>query len=478
MNGNLDAQYAPVLETDAALIQAAPVFYRNNLDAFADRCAKWLLQEPPLAGIAREFEDGVFEQTVTFFEVIRQYGQDILKNAAVAIANSGTGLTEEQQFIVEDVLGALTRGERKIYLVKGGPGSGKSLVAVHLLMRGLSNHSQTVLALRSNRLMSVLRASFKAVHASLPPATVFSSVPRYGSGIGDEGFSGKFDLVVSDEAQRFGAQNIPVMLRRAPVCVFFYDETQILNTQEQGTRENFIQGAQQAGIPIEEHTLTAAMRSRGGAAYHAWVDQLLGDGHPASWEWRERYQVASFSDLRDMVEALREKSHAHRVALVASFTESPGNGKVGPDHIDNVRVGFPLKSGLEIYRGSGLQIAWLMDPNNDYKPFWMDGKSNQLDRAASIYGCQGFESDYIGIIWGRDFVWRDHQWQLGDPRIITDTIDSPNSMKQTAQRDPEQALRLLRNRYRIFLTRGMLGTYIFCEDGRTSAYLASVLSEP
>jgi len=110
----------------------------------------------------------------------------------------------------------------------------------------------------------------------------------------------------------------------------------------------------------------------------------------------------------------------------------------------------------------------LMKPP-EYVNFWMRGGSSQLDRVASIYGAQGFESDYVGIIWGRDLVVRDGRWALGDPEVCFDRIDGLIS-KRGAHRWSDEAQTLVKNRYRIFLTRGILGTVVHFEDAETGAW--------
>jgi DUF2075 family protein len=163
----------------------------------------------------------------------------------------------------------------------------------------------------------------------------------------------------------------------------------------------------------------------------------------------------------------RREEDQLRVATVASFTESPGSiARVGDP--DNVRVGYPLASGWDFYRESKLEIRWLMKPS-EYVSFWMRGKSNALNRAASIYGTQGFEADYVGIVWGRDLVLRDGQWELGDPSVCYDTIDGlvTGRRRESGPRWASEALELVKNRYRIFLTRGIHGTFVFFEDAET-----------
>ena len=92
-----------------------------------------------------------------------------------------------------------------------------------------------------------------------------------------------------------------------------------------------------------------------------------------------------------------------------------------------------------------------------------------MDRAR---GCQGFEADYVGVIWCRDFVWRSGQLEIGSNS--EDSIGN-TSLKRLIKNKDKEALPLLKNRYRIFLTRGILGTYIYCEDDATMRYLKSLM---
>jgi len=103
-----------------------------------------------------------------------------------------------------------------------------------------------------------------------------------------------------------------------------------------------------------------------------------------------------------------------------------------------------------------------MDEREQYPRYWYKGESNKLTHCASIYGCQGLEADYVGVIWGRDFVYRNGGWELGEN--CEDDVGRP-SLKRLFERAKngdekarDLALKLLINRYRIFLTRGIHGT--------------------
>ena len=101
----------------------------------------------------------------------------------------------------------------------------------------------------------------------------------------------------------------------------------------------------------------------------------------------------------------------------------------------------------------------------------------KIKNCASIYGTQGFEVDYAGFIWGRDFVIRNGKWEIGSHCEDFPSVARPDTLKYLIEQeadDPvkkEIAMTLLKNRLRIFLSRGIKGTYVFCEDDETRKFL-------
>lgn len=281
------------------------------------------------------------------------------------------------------------------------------------------------------------------------------------------------ELIVCDEAQRMNAKAINSILQHASTVVIFLDENQQLRPQEDGSITNFIKCCGNSH-KIEKFYLKDALRCRGGVTYHNWIEQMLaGDAlSDHSLQWRNHYQLKIFSSFDEMKEALAQlhKRDGKRVAFVASYTESEGSDKASWNAKINKRVSKSLMSGFNHYSYSNSEVFWMMRPS-EYINFWNKCGSNHLERAASIYGAQGFESDYIGLIWGRDYVYRGNTFELGNPSYCYDT-----ALKMGQRWDPE-AMRLLQNRYRIFLTRGLLGTFVYCEDGETANYLRAFIQQ-
>ncbi len=416
-----------------------------------------------------------YRQSQHLFNLIREHGQQIAQDAEQGLAATGMGLTEQQDRIKNDVLKALDAGDEITFIVQGAPGSGKTLLAVSLLLMALGRERDTILALRNSRLQAVLRQVLDTVYPGASGCMMYFE-PRRGKGIAQ--YSGNVDVLIIDEGQRMEKRIMPQVLQKARLSVIFLDETQRLNPPEQGTIQNFKESAKASGRKTQIYTLGAMVRCSGGESYQNWLEMLLSD--PAritdlsvsGQTWQEKYLFEVFASIDELLERLKNlRSQANRVALVASFTESPGNPS-STSHPDNLRIGFPLTSGFSLYKNSEVRIPWLMS-SAEYKAYWLSGQSNELEKVASIYGAQGFESDYVGVIWGRDLVYRNGHWQLGDPNVCYDRIDGLITGRKYHRWNAD-ALDLVLNRYRIFLTRGIKGTFIFCEDDETRNYFLSL----
>lgn len=444
-----------------------------------------------------KFVDGRYMQSKQLFDAIRTHFDELKNGAFQALADSGFGLSNEQLELMNEILGDsvatneniyLIQGAPSIYLIQGAPGSGKSLLAIHILLNSLSKGKKSVLGYRNNRLINTVRAIFDTTERGMSSVIKFYSTGRPqnpGLAEGDPNYP-KFDIVIYDEAQRMKMNNMKIAMQRAPLTVFFYDEGQILNAEEEGKTSNFERAADALKLNIKKRSLNGFYRVQGGEQYHQWIETILSSPdnvrNSKDFDWTADYELRVFSSLAGLINELKKKHEMKpelKVGLIASFTESPGDLRNPRRGIKNLRVGYPLYSGFELYRDFGSKIYWLMHPRTEYVPFWLQGKSNELDTCASIYGCQGFELDYVGIIWGRDFVTRNNSWALGDN--CEDNIGRP-SLKEFIRKGKngndnarELSLSLLKNRYRIFLTRGIKGTYIYCEDKETLEFLLRLI---
>lgn len=441
----------------AQVTYRAPLFVAPELHGFK-ALVRENLPDAPSPEWVKAVLEGRYAQSGRLLDALRERHEPLLARASAVLAACGWGLSRDQLQVRDEILGAIERGDRAAFCVSGGPGSGKSLLAFHVFLGAIGLKKRAVLAVRNNRLMAVLR---KILNEQLPGASgmlkYFSTSRRAGV---EDAATEVADVLVCDEGQRLalGSENV---FRRAPVTVIVYDEEQILNERERGTKANFADMCEKLGCTVHHTTLATPHRCRGGAAYVAWVNTLLAQpatALAAARPWSSDYVLEAAESYEDLIARLRYRPG--RTGLFASFTRSSGRDRQGnPRDLGRIRVPETRPP-----------VRWLMDPATDYVPFYLEGRSNTLERCASIYGAQGFELDYAGLIWGSDLVIRDGRWEPGDPDDCYDRAPGSRPLSAVMRQDRPLALRLLRNRYRILLTRGILGTVVYFEDAASREY--------
>jgi len=426
---------------------------------------------------ASKIVEGKLELKETFIQLVRKLKEEKLKDLSKALLSKGYGLTEDQMKVMNAVFEALKKGEKVNFLIRGASGSGKSLLAVTLYLEGLSRGYTTILAYKNNRLINTVR---KALGEKLSSFIMFYSTGRREPpGVGEKGFDDWFtkkignlniDLVIFDEAQRMTEEVIKIS-PKGKVNVYFYDDSQVLIGNEAGTRENFLKLLSN----VREYELPSPVREP--TQYLDFVRKILEGvkGNPGNFDFR------IFDNIVDMLNELENKRG--KIALICSFTESEGDAKekTSWESIKNIRIGYPLQSSFDLYKGvkfkgEELKIKWLMDEKTEYPRYW-NGELDPLKYCASVYGAQGFEADYVGVVWGRDLIWRNKGWTV-NLDAITDYVGGRESLKRIANKDEKKALELLKNRYYIMLTRGLRGVYVFFEDKETSNAIKKLMKNP
>lgn len=462
------AKHAALLENRFRwVVTEVPLVFSEDLDSLNRRVAA-SVPEGPSPGKAVEFLDAGYTQSLQLLDAIKSHARDIERGALATLAVSGWGLSADQNRIFGEIVATIKAGDEGTFIVSGGPGSGKSLLALHLLLLSAGMDKRVVLGIRNNRMNEALREVLNKQVPGAKGMLKYFSV-RNGSGLEDPG-GPEVDVLICDEAQRLSLRT-PRVFRRAPVTVVIHDEGQILNADDRGTLPLLMERAKEAGKAPRIFALPTPHRCRGGELYVRWVDQFLVNPaaiHAIPEAARREYLIESAETVDALRACLtRQIRQRKRAALLASFTRS--SGKADPvDARDLGRIRVP--------RGeANPPLVWLMDPRKEYVPFWIDGGSSELLHCASIYGCQGFETDFAGLVWGTDLVIRNGRWQVGEPRDCYDTIGPGKGLRGMMEKEDPRATELLRSRYRVFLTRGIFGTFIHFEDPETRAYLAPAL---
>jgi hypothetical protein len=255
----------------------------------------------------------------------------------------------------------------------------------------------------------------------------------------------------------------------ARVVVAFIDERQILRRDEQGTVAYFRESARAVGVPDQNiHRpiqLQAQVRCAGNAEFVKTLDAVLyheGDvrafAHP-------HFAVRVHDTGADMEGYLTDKiAVGHSARLVAGFcwewSDPRPDGTLANDMV--------LDGWARPWNRKAQQRKYPADQH----PYtlWARRKTDQLGEVGCIYSVQGFEFDYIGIIWGADLVWRQGNWAPKPGNSHDRELRSGRGL------DRETASLLLRNAYRVLCSRGMRGCSIYCQDEETRDHLRSAFA--
>ena len=100
----------------------------------------------------------------------------------------------------------------------------------------------------------------------------------------------------------------------------------------------------------------------------------------------------------------------------------------------------------------------------------MGQRPGGFGQVGCVYTAQGFEYDWNGVIIGPDLVWRTDHWESRRSE------NRDPDFRNTKRVSDEEFDALVRNVYKVLLTRGMVGTLIYSTDPETNEFLRSVVS--
>jgi uncharacterized protein len=355
---------------------------------------------------------------------------------------------------------------RSAVLVRGGPGTGKSVIAIQLLAQALREGLAAAHATGGKAFTTVMRGKFTGAKSVFLWNMNMRNAPQLG-----------LDLLLVDEAHRIRETSdtrytskaqqkrrtqIDELLDGAKVTVFLLDEHQYMRPDEIGSSRLVREATEKRGIPLRQYDLATQFRCGGSREYVEWLDEVLGLASPGSSSWYGSYGfdlVNDTEELEDFVEVGVASGESSR--LLAGFCWKWSAPLAGGVLEDDVVIGS-WKRPWNRKRDAKKTYK----PENDPYTLWATTAEGD-DQVGCIYSAQGFEFDRVGVIWGPDLVWRDGQW-VGQKQASKD-----GGLRGAT---PEQVTRLLKHAYRVLLSRGIKATRVLCLDPETRQYLATQLA--
>jgi hypothetical protein len=395
--------------------------------------------------------------------------RQLLQHAREAIAgNPQFTLLDGQKVAFEMVLRAVERARqsdsKEAVIITGGPGSGKSVLAM-ALMGDLAKRGVNVShATGSGAFTKTLKRTVSQVFTGV--GNLFRSTHKFG----DAERNG-IEVLIVDEAHRVrkrtnvrwapashsGIGQADELVRAARVPVFLLDEHQAVRPNEVGTVARLEEACVANGAVVQRVSLDGQFRCGGSETYIRWVESLLGlrrDG-PAPWAGDDGFRLwLADSPQRMETDLRRANEQGHTARITAGFCWPWSEPRDDGSLVDDVVIG----SWRRPWNLMGERFMDGVPPHI----FWAS-ESAGFGQVGCIYTAQGFEYEYGGVIMGADLVWRRDHW-VADRKASCDL-----SIHRARDFD-----RLVRNVYKVLLTRGLRGCVIYSVDPETRQMLAGL----
>ncbi|MCC7575092.1 DUF2075 domain-containing protein [Candidatus Woesearchaeota archaeon] len=375
-------------------------------------------------------------------------------------------MIDDQKIVYEKALELAKKSKQNthsVLIVEGGPGTGKSVVAINLLVALTKAQMNTKYVTKNsaprNVYESLLTGHFKKCEIS----NLFT-----GSGSFTDTDKLFFDALIIDEAHRLrekgglfgnlGENQIKELISSSKLSIFFIDEDQKVTWKDIGNKEEIEVWAKSMNANIYNYKLESQFRCNGSTGYLAWLDHTLGIRETANTTLSKKefdFQIVrSPNELKKIIfEKNKEKNKARIVAGYCWNWVSKKNPNlydiIIPEH--NFQVKWNLASDSTL---------WII-------------KEKSINEIGCIHTCQGLELDHIGVIIGDDLVARNGKIITNpNKRAKTDTSlhGYKKELKISPQKTERKAEQIIKNTYRTLLTRGMKSCTVYFTDKETEEF--------
>ncbi|MBS4217500.1 DUF2075 domain-containing protein [Bacillus sp. FJAT-49711] len=383
-------------------------------------------------------------------------------------------MIDEQKVFYEEAfhfaLECVKNNKKQVMVIEGGPGTGKSVMAVNLLVNLINKDLMTMYVSKNAAPREVYASKLKGTIRKTEIDNLFK-----GSGSFTESKLNEFDVIIVDEAHRLneksgfygnqGENQVKELIKASKFTLFFIDENQRVTLKDIGSVDLIKKYAREFDAEIITGELVSQFRCEGSDAYIAWLDDVLHIRETANTDYFGiDYDFQVFDNPHEMlreIERLNKVNNKSRM-LAGYCWEWPTADRTNTKHKDIV---IPEHN---------FQISWNLSDT-----IWAIDQDS-VNEAGCIHTAQGLEFDYVGVIIGPDMKYENDE-------VITDyekrakTDQSLKGIKKMAKENPEEAKRvadqIIRNTYRTLMTRGQKGCFIFCTDPKLNYYFKNRLKK-
>lgn len=438
-------------------INAAPMFGSKDFEKLRDFIKKYVTEGDDKKGLYI-IENGKIKPS----KMLQDSFSSVLKG------NKEFVLIDDQKVIYEEAIqiGINTHihNEKNVLIVEGGPGTGKSVLAINLLRQFLNRGMNSFYVTKNSAPREVFKSKLK-----IDKMSGLNNLFK-GSGCFYDCESNSFDVLIVDEAHRLnkksglfsnlGENQVKEIINASRFSIFFIDENQKVTLKDNGSIDEIKKYAKYYNAGIYKMDLKSQFRCDGSDGYLSWLDRVLDIRETANFELDNKYDFKIFdnpNDLKDEIIKLNKKNNKSRIVAGYCWNWiSEGKNKTDVYDITIPEYNFGMSWNL------GNSSTWAIDKDS-------------VNEIGCIHTCQGLEFDYVGVIIGDDL-------RLENGKVVTDykmrakTDQSIKGINKIAKEDGEDRAKeladnIIKNTYRTLMTRGMKGCYVYCTNKELRDYL-------
>lgn len=438
----------------------APLFIKEDVIKLSNFIKKYV-KHGDTTNIMYRIENGQIRPSKTLADSINK----------MISGNEVFVMIDDQKIMFEyakKIIAESTAKKKNVIVIKGGPGTGKSVVAVQLLATLTKERKLVQYVSKNSAPREVYASKLSGYHGKTWVNSLFKGSGSY---VNEE--SNKFDALIVDEAHRLnyksglygnlGENQIKEIIEASKCAVFFIDEDQRVTMNDIGRSEEIELWANRLGAKIHFGQLESQFRCNGSDGYIAWLDNMLGIRPTANLDIKELaydFQVMdSPNELQEKIVALN--SINNRARTVAGYCW-PWNSKKDKNAMDIVIEEHSFAKQWNLTQDG---MLWIISPES-------------VNQIGCIHTCQGLEVDYVGVLMGNDLVIRNGEWVCqSNNRARSDksVFGMKKLLKENPTKGQEMADLIIKNTYRTLMTRGMKGCYVWSVDEETQVWLKGVV---
>ena len=457
---NLSEEYRPIIEDNLyhEWIEEAPVFLQSDVLKLRNFVKNYIKLKANDGSLLYKIEEGRLKPTKSL--------QDALDS--MLCGNEEFHMIDEQVVAYDKIMKAIKESQndtrKHVLIITGGPGTGKSVLAINILARCIIDLKLNTSYITKNMAPRKCYANLLAKGNAKKMVNLQKAIQSPWC-LPNTIYNG-LDVGIFDEAHRMqkkpyrylGNDMLEDAIKASKVSIFFVDDDQRITINDKYDVNSIIMYAKNENAIIHKpYELTSQFRCDGSDGYISFLNNLLEIKQTANTNFEfNNLKVKVFDDPIKMRDELRELNKINnKTRMIAGYC-----------YDWNVKN---KKGEWDIILPNGFKAKWNL-ANDDH---WAVNP-NSFEEVGCIHTCQGMEFDYVGIFIGKDLYYKDGHVQTNRNAISKDDKTSGIRLKSTSN---EEADKLIRRTYKVLLTRGIKGCYIYCEDEALRNYLKEKLNK-